>query len=190
MKNKAYRSKFDQPSGAIAAIRMIAVLNLIFGVLVGLFFLSESSSPLARNSYFGTIGIVFILEGVLGWAILTVLCSLTEKFYDISRDISKYVKFKNSIEFNNDGLGTKKCPLCMESIKFEALKCRFCGRIFDYYEVSQEVEKRKKELSKESEGIKQCLKCVSMDIKTAIIEDGSLGDWCPHCKISIQKMSI
>ncbi len=38
-------------------------------------------------------------------------------------------------------------------------------------------------------GSKECPSCGSQDIYGAYIEDGSWGDWCPHCKKSIQKMS-
>ena len=36
--------------------------------------------------------------------------------------------------------------------------------------------------------VKQCPTCNSKDVYKAYIEDGSYGDWCPRCKMSIQKM--
>ena len=43
----------------------------------------------------------------------------------------------------------------------------------------------------EKAGSKQCPTCGSWDIRTgAIIEDGGIGDWCPHCKKSFQKMKL
>ena len=47
---------------------------------------------------------------------------------------------------------TKKCPMCAETIKLEALKCRFCGEEFDSGEVAKQVEARKSELAREREG--------------------------------------
>lgn len=34
----------------------------------------------------------------------------------------------------------------------------------------------------------QCPTCASMDVYQTQIEDGSVGDWCPHCRKSLQKM--
>ncbi len=37
---------------------------------------------------------------------------------------------------------------------------------------------------------KQCPACGSWDVRSgAAIEEGGIGDWCPHCKKSLQKMS-
>jgi len=37
--------------------------------------------------------------------------------------------------------------------------------------------------------IKQCPLCGGTDIQRAYIEDGSMGEWCPQCKKSLQKMA-
>jgi len=37
-------------------------------------------------------------------------------------------------------------------------------------------------------GRMQCPTCRKWDVKKAYIEDGSIGEWCPHCKKSIQQM--
>ena len=36
--------------------------------------------------------------------------------------------------------------------------------------------------------VTNCPKCGSTDITKSYIENGGMGDWCPHCQESIQKM--
>jgi hypothetical protein len=38
--------------------------------------------------------------------------------------------------------------------------------------------------------VTQCPQCGSTDIYKAYIEDGGQGDWCPNCKMSLQKMKL
>jgi len=45
---------------------------------------------------------------------------------------------------------TKKCPVCAEIIKLEAIKCRFCGEKFDTAEVARQVAKVRNEDSFEN----------------------------------------
>jgi len=40
---------------------------------------------------------------------------------------------------------TKKCPVCAEVIKLEAIKCRFCGEEFDPADVARQVAKVRNE---------------------------------------------
>jgi len=45
---------------------------------------------------------------------------------------------------------TKKCPVCAETIKLEAIKCRFCGEMFDPDAVARQIAEVKKQDSFEN----------------------------------------
>jgi len=46
-------------------------------------------------------------------------------------------------------------------------------------------------VSEEKTDSKQCPACSSWDVRSgATIEEGGIGDWCPHCKKSLQKMRL
>ncbi len=43
----------------------------------------------------------------------------------------------------------------------------------------------------EKAGSKQCPTCGGWYVRSgAVIEEGGIGDWCPHCKKSLQKMRL
>lgn len=89
-----------------------------------------------------------------------------------------------------DDQATKKCPLCAEIIKFAALKCRFCGELFNPEQLDQAVAERRQFLQAMAvQGRKQCPHCHQWDVHHATIEGGGHGDWCPHCQMSLQKMA-
>lgn len=85
---------------------------------------------------------------------------------------------------------TKKCPTCAETIKLEALKCRFCGETFDPNEVKREVDQRLAILQLVTNDGKQkeCPQCHKADAYWAHIEDGSMGYWCPNCESSLLRI--
>lgn len=88
---------------------------------------------------------------------------------------------------------TKQCPVCAETIKLEALKCRFCGDLLDPQAVARQVADRRAaleaDLAQRTAGKIQCPRCHRWDVHRALIENGGLGDWCPHCEISLQKLA-
>ncbi|MEA3359130.1 MAG: hypothetical protein U9R17_06975 [Thermodesulfobacteriota bacterium] len=47
-------------------------------------------------------------------------------------------------------MDTKKCPVCAETIKLEAIRCRFCGEKFDPNEVARKVAEIRNEDSFEN----------------------------------------
>ena len=46
-------------------------------------------------------------------------------------------------EYVSDVSDTKKCPICAEIIKLEAIKCRFCGEQFDPEDVARQAAQRR-----------------------------------------------
>ncbi len=60
------------------------------------------------------------------------------------------------------------CPSCGERLfsKIHYNKCPYCGNLLS----------------------ERCPKCGTTDVYKAYTEDGGMGDWCPNCKESIQKM--
>lgn len=91
---------------------------------------------------------------------------------------------------------TKKCTMCKETIKLEALKCRFCNHLFNEDDVNKEIDKRRDEYQAESNRRRdayqaelnnkgKCPKCFTKLIR-AYIEDGGQGEWCTNCEASLK----
>ena len=87
---------------------------------------------------------------------------------------------------------TKKCPVCAETIKIEAIKCRFCGQEFDSEDVARKVAEARDayesklwrcpngycktlNIFKPDEPIQQCSKCLDRYNNEGILRRGLIN---------------
>jgi hypothetical protein len=66
------------------------------------------------------------------------------------RQQHQFVQLMPGIESTIPNEDTKKCPYCAETIRIEAIKCRFCGESFDPNEVAKQVATLKSNTSFEN----------------------------------------
>jgi len=84
---------------------------------------------------------------------------------------------------------TRQCSACSKEVRVEATECGFCGAAFDPTEIERYVAECRADLKARWEnGLKRCPICRNWDVHEAFIEDGSWGDWCPHCARSLKRM--
>jgi len=180
--------------GAVGAARAVSGIMKSTGQAAG----DLIANDMVKKGYY--VAIVYGSEEIKIASHLTHTTAIT-----LMQKIMESVAPDSSKSSSLEDLGTKKCPSCAETIKFEAIKCRYCGHIFDPAEVNQQVEERRlkqREIDvvnrKPSDptlidiGLKSedrilsdepalCPKCHRADY----YRDGSGDCYCPNCKTYI-----
>jgi len=81
-----YKSSAVKSSSAIKILRVIAILNLIFGIIGAL----SIWLTMSTTGRFGVIlGFVSLYEGVFGWALLVAIVNIADNVIEIRRIISR-----------------------------------------------------------------------------------------------------
>ena len=107
----------------------------------------------------------YIYKGMWGWGVISLIlaCStmgiswLIFPFFANEQHANSLLKrgYLNQKQWNDkrdagspreyvsDVANTKKCPACAETIKLEAIRCRFCGEKFDPEDVARQVAQKR-----------------------------------------------
>lgn len=114
----------------------------------------------------------YIYKGMWGWGVISLILafstmgiswlifpffaneqhakSLLKRGYLNQKQWNEKKDAGSPMEYVSDVSDTKKCPVCAEIIKLEAIKCRFCGEQFDPEDVARLAAQRRSEDSFEN----------------------------------------
>ena len=139
----------------------ILLIGPILWFLCGIF-----SAIIASNK--GRSGCAWFLLGVLFGPFGLLVAALPAEQRGDTEGYQVQVAGKRRREFNAELL-TKKCPVCAEHIKLEALVCRFCGRKYESGEVEAAIEHAKTEFER------------TRHVLTVEEQDKLSRGLCPNC---------
>lgn len=80
------------------------------------------------------------------------------------------------------GQETKQCPQCAETIKIAALKCRYCGEVFNEEKVENAIEESWRIKEADYNDPRFCPFCRDKTVIPAMRSAGHNRSWCPACK--------
>lgn len=94
-----------------------------------------------------------------------------------------------------------QCPTCETTYRLPSppqrkasAPCKNCGGNITFDPQLEPAPAQETDLAalqpKEEGDARQCPQCGNSDVRWATIEDGGLGDWCPHCKKSFKAMGL
>ena len=112
--------------GITGGIRVGEILLLVLFLLLPYFLPSIVASRSGHKSTFLIIlsNILFAWTGI-GWLIILIWAAEGGKKSDLEKPNREAWKINQPLARDS-----KKCPVCAETVKLAALKCRFCGEDF------------------------------------------------------------